>query len=402
MNKAKIVIFITVFLDVTGLGIVVPSLPIYLENITKSAFAVGLVFSVYALCGFLVSPVLGSLSDRYGRRPLLVISIFGTAIGWFIFSIGTLPFIILGRVINGITSGNISISQSYLTDIAKDAKERTHSLGMMGAIFGIGFVVGPAIGAALSSVSITFPFLASGVLALGNTVAAYFLLPETHPKHLRNSKFTINPLAGMKRAFSNPTIRILLIIWFLYAMTVSNFQSVFALYNHMAYGFDAAKNGLILTGIGLIIAINQGILLKHFWLKFWTEPQLQIIANIGMALALLMIMIGNLWLMLIGIFMQSFSQPILRVISNSEISGAAQPHERGEVLGVYQSLFFLASILTPIIGGWLLDIALPLPWAVGFIYMVVALVLLLLYYKDIGAIKPAEPVVGAGMETEIE
>lgn len=402
MTKAKIIILITVFLDVTGLGIVVPSLPIYLENITKSAFAVGLVFSVYALFGFLVGPLLGSLSDRYGRRPILLISIFGTSIGWFVFSLGTLPFIILGRVINGITSGNISIAQSYLTDIAKDPRDRTHNLGLMGAIFGVGFVVGPAIGAALSSISITFPFLASGFLALANTIAAYFLLPETHTNRNAHHPLAINPLGGIKRAFANKTVRVLLIIWFFYGMAMSSFHSVFSLYTHMAYDMDAAKNGLILTGIGLIMAINQGVLLRHFWLRFWTEPKLQIISNITMIIALALIAVGNVWIMLLGLFLQSFAQPLLRVISNSEISGAAPQNERGEILGVYQSLFFLSAVMTPLIGGKLLDVALPLPWLAGILYMTIAFILLLIYYKEIAAVKPAEAVIEAGMETEIE
>lgn len=402
MNKAKIIIFVTVFLDVAGLGIVVPSLPIYLENITKSAFAVGLVFSVYALFGFLVGPLLGSLSDRYGRRPILLISIFGTSIGWFVFALGSLPLIVLGRVINGITSGNISIAQSYLTDISKDPRDRIHNLGMMGAIFGIGFVIGPAIGAALSSFSITLPFWAAGFLALFNTIAAYFLLPETHINRNANHPLAINPLGGIKRAFSNKTVRALLIIWFFYGMTMSSFHSVFSLYTHMAYDMDAAKNGLILTGIGLIMAINQGLLLKHFWLKFWTESKLQITSNIMMIVALAMIAVGNIWIMFIGIFLQSIAQPLLRVVSNSEISGAAPSRERGEILGVYQSLFFLSAIVTPLIGGKLLDIALPLPWIVGISYMIGAFVMLLLHYKNIAKIKATEPIPDSTMETEIE
>lgn len=402
MNKAKIIIFITVFLDMTGLGIVVPSLPIYVQNLTNSAFTVGLVFAVYALFGFLVGPLLGSLSDRYGRRPILLISLLGTSIGWFIFSIGTLPFIILGRTINGITSGNISIAQSYLTDISKDKLDRTHNLGLMGAILGIGFVIGPAIGAALSSISITFPFLVSGFLALGNTIAAYFILPETHINRNKDHKLTINPLMGIKKAFSIPTVRVLLIIWFLYGLTMINFNSILALYTHMAFGFTASQNGLILTGIGFVMAINQGILLKHFWLKFWTEQKIQIISNVGMIFALLLIVSGNFWLMLVGVFLQSFAQPLLRVVSNSEISGAAPSHERGEVLGVYQSLFFLAAIISPIVGGRLLDIALPLPWVTGVIYMAIALTLLLMYYKKIAIVKPGEVDVTTGMETEIE
>lgn len=402
MNKAKIIIFITVFLDLTGLGIVVPSLPIYVQNLTNSAFTVGLVFAVYALFGFLVSPLLGSLSDRYGRRPILLISLLGTSIGWFIFSIGSLPFIILGRTINGITSGNVSIAQSYLTDISKDEPDRIHNLGLMGAIFGIGFVIGPAIGAALSSISITFPFFVSGFLALGNAVAAYFLLPETNIHRNKEHKLTINPLAGIKKAFSIPTVRALLIIWFLYGLAISNFHSILALYTHLAFGFTAPQNGFILTGIGLVMAINQGILLKHFWLKLWTQQRIQIISNIGMIVALILIASGKLWLMLGGIALQSFAQPLLRVVSNSEIAGAAPAHKRGEVLGVYQSLFFLAAIITPIIGGRLLDIALPLPWVMGLIYMAVALIFLLMHYKKIAGIKPAKVEITAGMETEIE
>lgn len=388
-QTAKLIIIVTVFIDVLGIGIVIPTLPIYVENLTSSAFVPAALFSIYSFFGFFASPVLGSLSDRYGRRPILLLSLLGTAIGWFIFSLGqNLIFIFLGRIIDGITSGNLSTAQSYLVDIAKDEKERSHNLGLIGASFGVGFIVGPALGALLSSFGVIVPFVTAGVLALLNTIAAWFYLPETNMHKDIHKPISKNPFNGFAQAFQDKTVAILLVVWLLFGLTVSNFQAVFTLYTHLAFGFDEGQNGWILALVGIIVAFNQAYLLRVFWLKRFKQYPLMLWSSVAITIGFVLVGIHNIWIFIVAMAICAFSQALLRVVISSEIAGAAPLKQRGEVIGITQSMMFLAAIIGPLIGGAAMTLFLPLPWFIGALYMVAALYLLLSRSKVIQKIRP--------------
>ncbi len=155
----------TVLIDVLGLGIIIPVLPFYVESFGVSAVTLTLLYSVYALFSFVSGPFLGALSDRIGRRPVLIASILSTAAGWFVFASAHAVWVLfLGRIIDGMAAGNLPITQSYLVDIARNDRERTTNLGIIGSIFGIGFIIGPALGGALSSIWHPLPFFFVGGL----------------------------------------------------------------------------------------------------------------------------------------------------------------------------------------------------------------------------------------------
>lgn len=151
MKKQKIIIFLTVFIDVVGIGLVIPTLPLYVERYGATPLVAMTFFAVYAFCQFFGAPFLGSLSDRIGRRPVLIVSLLGTSLGWFMFALAnSLPLLFLARIIDGITGGNISTAQSYLVDISRNDRERTENFGIIGASFGMGFILGPALGGVLT------------------------------------------------------------------------------------------------------------------------------------------------------------------------------------------------------------------------------------------------------------
>jgi len=208
MQREKIIVLFTVLVDVIGFGIVIPILPFYVSSFGASPFVVTMLFSTFALFSFISSPFLGALSDRVGRRPVLLASISTTAIGWFVFAAAnSIPLLFLGRIIDGAMAGNFTVAQSCLVDVARNEKERGANLGLIGAAFGIGFLIGPVVGGLLSTVSHAFPFWIAGALATVNSILAYIFLPETHKHRDSNAALSFNPLTPLARAATNTGLR---------------------------------------------------------------------------------------------------------------------------------------------------------------------------------------------------
>lgn len=377
-KRAKIIIAMTVLMDVIGMGIVMPGMPIFLHGLISSPFLIETFFVIYAFFGFFAAPILGGLSDKYGRRPVLIISILGTAIGWFIFALGSksLIFLVIGRVIDGITSGNISTAQTYLIDISETHKERTSNLGILGAVFGVGFIIGPSLGGLLSKISLVTPFWVAAILALINVILAYSFLPETNKNKNAQRKISPNPFVDFKKVFANKSIRIFLIVWFLYMTGFGLIQAVFSLYGHLAYNFSAAINGAFLGGTGLIIALNQGFLLKNFWLKFFQEKKITLWWTLILVVAYSLMALQYIPLLIFAMILSSFGQSLLRVINNSTISHLSPKDKVGETMGVVQSITFFALIISPLIGGVALEFNLNLPWMIAAVLMMAAFILL--------------------------
>lgn len=357
MSKEKLIIIFTVLIDVIGIGIIIPVMPAYVESFNVSAFVVTLLFSVFSLFSFLSSPLLGVLSDKYGRRPILMASILSTSIGWFVFAgAPSLLFIFLGRILDGLAAGNFSTAQSAIADLSTDAKDRTANLGMVGAIFGLGFLVGPLIGGLLSKVSTAFPFWFVGGLSLLNFILAYFFLPETNKNLDRTKQIHWNPVKPIIVALQDLKLRRLYIIWFLFNMIAIGANSVFALYLMEQFGFGAYETGLFFTGVGLVIAFNQGFALKHFWLKKFTEKQLIILMFLLFSVGFGLMAYPSLRVFILGVVCMAFGQSVLRVAITSEIMGEADETERGQATGALTGVMSVASVIAPLYGGALLEV----------------------------------------------
>lgn len=351
MNK-KFVIAATVFVDVLGMGIVIPTLPYYVESFGVSPFVVTMLFGVFALCSFFSAPLLGSLSDRIGRRPVMMISILSTALGWLVFaSAQSVWLLFLGRMIDGAAAGNFSTAQSYLVDIAKDEKERTKNLGVIGAIFGIALVIGPALGGVLSYVSPTFPFWCVGALASLNLINTYFNLPESHLNRTSTEHFSLNPFLPILRTIKNRKVRVGLFIWFIFGLSISIHQAVFALYIGKVFNFGAFVAGVFMTGSGVLLSLNQGLLLPHFWLKKFKERDLELLMMGMFAIGFGLMTTSLLGILITGLVLLTFSQSILRVVLTSQLVALGPHDRRGELLGAMTSVMSLAMIVGPLIAG---------------------------------------------------
>jgi len=370
MNKTKILILTTVFIDVVGMGIIIPILPFYVERFTSSAFLITSLFAVYAMCSFFSAPVIGAISDRVGRKAMLIASIFSTSIGWFVFAAApNLFFLYLGRIIDGLAAGNLPIAQAYLVDISKNDKERSQNLGLIGAVFGIAFILGPLFGGLLGSISHSFPFWFVGTLALVNGILGIFILPETHNDRGENKKISINPFVPLGRAIKNKSLLPNYLAWFLFGLAISSFQSVFTLYAQKTFGFGTAAVGWIFAGMGVVIAINQMFALKHFWLKYFREPVLELSMIVIYGIGFLFMAVGNLPFLVIALVLQTFGQSVLRVVMNSQILSKTDPKMKGETLGVTTSINSLSMAIGPFVAGFLFGFSKYLPFVLSSILL---------------------------------
>jgi len=395
LQKDKIIILLTVLIDVVGLGIIIPVLPYYVESFGVSSFVVTLLFSAFALFSFISGPFLGALSDKIGRRPVLIVSIASTAIGWFVFASAHAVWVLfLGRIIDGMAAGNFPIAQSYLVDIAKTDKERTTNLGLIGAVFGIGFIIGPAIGATLGAISPALPFWIVGALATLNVVAAYFFLPETHNNREHSQKkIPINPLIPIASAIHDKKLRSRYAAWFLFGIAFAGMQSIFALFTKAAFGFSATATGYLFTAMGVVLVINQAFALKKVWLKYFKEADLEIWFFMIMSLGFVLADVKIFFLFAIGIFLTTLGQSTLRVVMSSGVAGVAGQLRRGEVMGIMASIMSVSMIVGPLLAGALFEKNIQYPFLMNIVLLVVAFFIM---KKCCGAGKLTEKV---GIET---
>jgi multidrug resistance protein len=363
MNRSPlIVIFTTVFIDLIGFGIVIPVLPYYAEGTVFNATPrmVGLLFASYSVMQLIFSPVLGRLSDKYGRRPVLLLSIIGTGIGFLVLGFAqTLFMLFVGRILDGITGGNISTAQAYIADITTE-ENRAKGMGLIGAAFGLGFIFGPAIGGILSQWGIHVPFLFAAALCFANAVLLYFTLPETvtadHPtKSLAGARSFRNVLNSMKR----PGLALVLIIYFLFIVAFSIMTTAFSLFTMFRFGYNAQHTGYLFAYVGLIAVIIQGGLIGRLVKRFGELP-LVIFGALCFAISLFAVPFvgpaaGGLAALLVGggVFSMgnSLAAPALTSLASKSVGRA----EQGVVLGVTQSVASLARAVGPFLAAMLIN-----------------------------------------------
>src|SRR5256714_763634 len=280
-----LVIFVTVFIDLVGFGIVIPVLPFYVEGtrFNASPRVVGLLFASYSIMQLVFTPILGRLSDRYGRRPVLFLSLLGTSLGFFVLGFATtLWMLFAGRIIDGITGGNISTAQAYIADVTTE-ENRAKGMGLIGAAFGLGFIFGPAIGGILSKwdvnlggfhiPGISVPLVFAGALALANATLLYFVLPQTvTPDHPARESAATARWSQLFKALHRSRLAFVLVIYFLFVVAFSIMTSSFGLFTLYRFGFDAHDTGWIFAFVGVIGAGIQGGLIGRLVKTFGEVP----------------------------------------------------------------------------------------------------------------------------------
>ncbi|HEX8189541.1 MAG TPA: MFS transporter [Pyrinomonadaceae bacterium] len=360
-----LVIFVTVFIDLVGFGIVIPVLPFYVEGtqFDASPRAVGLLFASYSVMQLIFTPILGRLSDRYGRRPVLFFSLLGTSLGFFVLGFATtLWMLFAGRIIDGITGGNISTAQAYIADVTTE-ENRAKGMGLIGAAFGLGFIFGPAIGGILSRWGAHVPFLFAGGLSLANATLLYFVLPETvTADHPARTSAATGRWSQLSRALRQSRLAFVLAVYFLFVTAFSVMTASFGLFTLYRFGFDAHDTGWIFAFVGVVGAGVQGGLIGRL-VKAFGEPPLVIAGALLFTLSLLLIPLtgphtGAPALLALGALFalgNGLATPSLTSLA-SKSAGAG---EQGGVLGVTQSVASLARVVGPLVSAALIYSAMP-------------------------------------------
>ena len=387
-RNAMLMVALVVLVDITGFGLILPLLPFWAERLGANPFDVGLILSVYALAQFLFTPVLGALSDRFGRRPVILISLLIEAAGFALTALaGTLPLLLAARFIGGLGASNIGSAQAVVADVTAP-KDRARGMGMIGAAIGVGFVVGPALGGVLAGFGGTVPFWAALVVALVNALLVVFLLPETRGPRAaatqtqqqtqqtqRRNQFAL--FAGWQRAIQTPAIARLILVNLLFTLAFTAMEAVFPLFTQREFGWQATQNGYLFTYVGVIIVVMQGGMVGQL-VKRFGERGVQI-AGLGLlavGLALLPFS-GTLALLLIALALLSIGDGAVTPTNNALLSLATPAEAQGETLGLSQGMAGLGRMVGPLIAGGLFGAGIGLPFFFGAALSIVALLVAL-------------------------
>lgn len=366
-KKEVLTIFLIVLVDVLSLTIIIPLLPFYAERFGASAQTVGLLITAFAFCQFLAGPILGELSDRMGRKPILILSQIGTFIGLLIFAQATtLTVIFIARIIDGITAGNLTVAQAYISDHTPPQK-RAQSFAMLGIAFGVGFLIGPSISGLLADYGMHVPIYVASGLSLCSILCTMILLPrepgvaagKPHKKILDLVTQAFNPKTYAP-FFKREELRGLLIQMFLYIFSFTMFTGGFALFAERqllwnGHPFGAREVGYYMGFMGAVGIVVQakivGLLVKK-----WGERKLMNVGLFSMCIGYAMMgFVHSLWILPFVAIIANFGAGVVRPSVTSLISQSSARNEQGAVMGVAQSLGSMGQILAPILAGFLIE-----------------------------------------------
>ncbi|MBZ0198807.1 MAG: MFS transporter [Ignavibacteriaceae bacterium] len=386
-NKSALsLIFLTVFIDLLGFGILIPILPTFATKILHvDETAIGIAIAIYSLVQFFFNPLFGKLSDKYGRKPLIVVSLLLNAAGYLIFAF-TSSFLVLliSRVVGGIGGSSIGVAQAYIADVTT-RENRSKGMGLIGAAFGLGFVFGPMIGGMLSKYGYMVTGFASGGFSFIAFILTLILLPESlKNKNKEVIKRKLIDVKSFVKVFQKPKLAILVLLFFILTFSVANIYGTFALLGYKIYGFTDMQNGYMFGIMGLVGALVQGGLI-HVISKYINDRRLIIISSFLMIIGLASLPYGETFLGLaLIVIVLSIGTGILQPILLSMISKVSSESEQGVTLSINQSMSAFARVLGPLWGGFAFEyFGYPFPFLTGAFSTLIIFLIAIFYLPKI-------------------
>ena len=356
-KRALFTLFLVVCIDLIGFGIVIPILPYYARAFGASAFELGWLMTSYSLMQFLFSPVWGAVSDRVGRKPVLIMSIFATALtlGFMGFA-RSLLWLFIGRIAAGVSAANISTAYAYVSDVTSEA-DRSKGMGLIGAGFGLGFIIGPAIGGILSVHGYDVPLLFAGGLALLNGILALRLLcePPLDSATRASHRFKRFAFVEYSRVLAHPLTRLAIGTSFLVTVAVTQMEVCFAIFMAAKFGYDARHAGMLLGLMGVVMVVMQGGLIGKLSKRFGEIPLIRVGAAIAAASLFSFAVAPTIGGVVLALILYAVGGGMINPSLSSLASKGAPADLRGSTMGVYQSAGSLARVIGPPTAGWLYD-----------------------------------------------
>ena len=395
-------IFLTVLIDMLGVGIIIPVIaPLILDlnyNMLPEIFSVhsrtiifGFLIASFPIAQFFGAPILGALSDRYGRKKILLISLFGTFVGYLLFAIAILDkniyMLFFSRLLDGFSGGNIAIVLSAISDYS-DTKSKAKNFGLVGAAFGLGFILGPYIGGKLADdtlvswFNVATPFWFAAILSLINIVFVLFSFPETLKVRKRSKISLLIGIKNIKKVFKMHNVRSILLVVFLFTAGFNFFTQFFQVYLFSKFNFSISEIADIFAYIGIWIVIAQGGLQRIPYFKKYTSYYIVRISGFLLALTLPLLLFPSesvylLYILPFVAIFQGFSLPNL----TSLVSSQATDEEQGEILGISQSVQSVGTAAPPIIAGYINNMNVNLPIATASVLIFLGWIVLTLFFK---------------------
>jgi MFS transporter, DHA1 family, tetracycline resistance protein len=352
-------IFITVLLDVIGFGIIIPVIPELIRSLAQGTLSDaarigGWLMFAYAIMQFIFSPVLGNLSDKFGRRPILLISLFGFGVDYLFTAFApTIFWLFIGRLIAGVTGASFTTATAYIADISTPDR-RAQNFGMLGAAFGLGFIIGPALGGLLANYGLRAPFFAAAALTFINCLYGYFILPESLPQeHRRPFDWKrANPVGSLIKLRSYPAVAGLIVSFFLLYIASHAVQSTWSYYNIEKFNWSEAQVGISLAVVGIMVAFVQGVLIRRAIPALGQTKSVLIgllIYSLGMILFAFAFQGWQMYAFTVIYCLGGIAGPALQ----GYISGHIPPNEQGELQGALTSMISVTSIFGPLLMTYL-------------------------------------------------
>jgi len=383
LNSQFIFILVTMFLNFLGFSILFPILPFmvgkYVANPQEIAFYVGLLLSIYALCQFISAPGLGAMSDKYGRKPILIISLLGSVVGYlFLGFAGPLWMLFLGRMIDGLTGGNISTIYAYMADITKP-QDRGKYFGMLGAAAGAGMIFGPVIGGFFGAVNTSLPLFVAAGITLIDALFGYFILPESLPDHLKTVSFDLkhlNPFKQFSHIFSIDILKQLFLTGFIFFVAMNGMYGNNAVFLKDVFGWNPLQIGFLLFVIGFVDIFSQGFLINKLLPKLG-EVKVSILGLVlvivGFFMASITSFVPSVFLIYLALIVLNIGDGLFEPSEGGLISKSVGPQMQGRVQGANQGIQSIARIIGPFIAAFIYRYWSGLPYFSQGILVLVAL-----------------------------